>query len=791
MTTAKMLQMGGLGLSKTLVSQEMVRFRDIWNMSQDMDGVLYTRNGDATYVDGLGHTLAQTQTGSYRVRKIAPYVGQSGESPLLFCSIDSLSSALGFPSYSYGYNVNEMFVWDLETNRRVARQSAVGILLADSDVPYTEIDNAMYFLPTVGGYGCGLHKWDGFKWHRAGLPQAALNGSTTTGSEYVKAMYINVDFQGNEVQGDLNLYQYTPSTNTVTFNPTKAGGAVPNQQGSEQNTLEFGFDNIFCENTSTYSYSAGSKTITITGTPDNNLVPGHWLQFYLSDLVGTYWATVVAAAKTKGQYLPSLIGLQCKNVTATTAVFDIDPANSYVYADKNQWLLASDFASALSITWASVFSDVNFAIDTEYVSNTWIAVFSSATIDSGYVLRYFQPVAYLESSYTQAFNKTVAYLVRDRNPFRAFPSKESYPGVASTFLEDVTDDTVTRITFPQSCQFIASYNGLLVLADSAVVYFSSVSFGGSTEMSDGLSNFVPGISKDGTIVGIGATENFIFASRQKRNYSIVGNLGTNNFEVRAYREPQPGVTSWKNIISVQDNVIFSNKFGVFAANQSAQQPVSAEINGIFYQKSAQRLSNRGTNMGPISLFEVSYDYTRNWVSWVCTITGISEPILLILDLKSGEFFLWGQLTWTSFSFVNGAYYCSDATTAAPVLNKETTNTYTNAAGTAIQSYVVSSWLTLGEPSLEKQYTQVKAYLRNLSSPAVPLTLDAYLDWNEATAVGAVDWTTDPQFKLSQKKKLDSNKSLAISVAIAPASGKSVELEGIEIEYNPIQEGMKR
>jgi hypothetical protein len=112
-------------------------------------------------------------------------------------------------------------------------------------------------------------------------------------------------------------------------------------------------------------------------------------------------------------------------------------------------------------------------------------------------------------------------------------------------------------------------------------------------------------------------------------------------------------------------------------------------------------------------------------------------------------------------------------------------------GTSIDSWLTTSWISLDEPSLEKQFTQVKLFLRDPNFIG-SINVSAYQDWQPTTAIQInAPFIIDPAFPLSQKHKFVSNKSLAISLVFSNLPGEKIEIEGYELEYNPIQEGMKR
>lgn len=781
MPSIKQNQLGGMGLPGSLLSQRPEKFRDMLNMVQDPDGVYYTRNGDEAYD-------LTAQTGTYQVRKVVPYVGETGESPVLMCSATS--------GVSFAPTATEMFLWDLENNVRAGRQSSTRITLTDSEIAFTELDDVLYFIPQKSkedqlAEGGGLQKWDGFKWHRAGLPRCAVINNTVSGATYSRSVYLTLDFKGNETISDYTQRQNTPAAGNITMNPTLAGGALALPLGSQVELLDKGFDNKYLarNGAAASTYSAGPKEFLVTAT-SHNLVVGDWLMFYPGS--GSVWVTNQGLAKVAGYNVPYLLSMRVKSISGLDVTFDATEGNSYIWVDKSEWITATELdlrganVSGSWSTWATVLTALNTAerLNRSWAicSNTWILHFTSTSALSGYGLRYVRPVAYSSPTYLDTVPTASLDTFLIENPFNSF----TFDTVTPTPLEDVFDDTVTRIPFPVDVKYLTTSTGFLIACSETVAYYSSPSFGASPEMADGLTNFVPGTNRDGLIVGVGATENFVFISREKRNYSVVGNIATGNFEVRAYRETQPGVTDYKNIISIQDNVLFANKFGIFAANQASQVPLSGGIVGMFYKATTQRQSIDGAPLGPIELAESSYDFTRNWVSWRYVLDG--SDYLLVLDLNNGEYYRWSWLTGTC-QFINGLYYIAQPGVNASLKIEEVSGV--DVDGEEIESWLTTSWIHLEEPSLEKQFTQVKLFMRKPDCPG-NITLSAYQDWQPTIALqGNVPFEIDPAYPLSQKHKFASNKSLAISLTFKAVPGERMEIEGYELEYNPIQEGMKR
>ncbi|MFN8992531.1 MAG: hypothetical protein ACK5X3_02505, partial [Pseudomonadota bacterium] len=163
--------------------------------------------------------------------------------------------------------------------------------------------------------------------------------------------------------------------------------------------------------------------------------------------------------------------------------------------------------------------------------------------------------------------------------------------------------------------------------------------------------------------------------------------------------------------------------------------------------------------------------------------------VLILNLNVGQFYIWDWSVDTSFQFIQGKYWgCKKTVGANDATLYVEDSASTNSIGTDVASYLLTTWVTLDEPSLEKQFTQIKWFVKATSN----LTASVFSDWDYVNKIQTSEaYALDTNNALSQKHKIKSNKSLAISISIECPAGQRMQVQGYELEYNPIQEGMKR
>jgi hypothetical protein len=180
---------------------------------------------------------------------------------------------------------------------------------------------------------------------------------------------------------------------------------------------------------------------------------------------------------------------------------------------------------------------------------------------------------------------------------------------------------------------------------------------------------------------------------------------------------------------------------------------------------------------------------------------------LVLSTKTKEFYEWNGMIQTAGESANcitfifskyqlGGYTAANYTAKKYLENKAIALSY-------LPTYPVklyTTWLTGGEPSLEKNLLQLKMFGR-IDSDGTTQSIDVchYKDWNLTTKVTNSSYfpndtslSLNNQIQYSHKKRLNSDKVLSASVGIEinnPAI--SFEIESLEVEFTPIQQGMKR
>ena len=366
---------------------------------------------------------------------------------------------------------------------------------------------------------------------------------------------------------------------------------------------------------------------------------------------------------------------------------------------------------------------------------------------------------------------------------------------------------------------MTKYQDLLVLANDQYIYFSDTSLGGWTDMFSDRSSILVGDLQYGRITSICGTGDFLFVSRERKNYYVNGNIVTGNYRVQEIADVQNG--AWNNVSSLQvnDSVVFINSTGVFALSQGGVvKELSAKCRKNFDSFNPNSIdedvSFRLTGT-PSSDYYVSdlqgiasaYDTYRGLVIFMKREAG--NPAL-VFNVKTGEAYEWdgvylgdANIYANCIQFIAGKYLLGGMDIT--IFPHTSTAKYALESFTVPKTYLTTNplkmyttWLTVGEPSLEKEVLQLKIFGR-ISTPNSGLKVKHYKDWDKNTAITDTTYfpivptaTIDNQIQFSHKKRLNSDKCLSASVGIEISDPTTTfEIESFEVEFNSIQSGMKR
>jgi hypothetical protein len=375
---------------------------------------------------------------------------------------------------------------------------------------------------------------------------------------------------------------------------------------------------------------------------------------------------------------------------------------------------------------------------------------------------------------------------------------------------------------------LTKYQGLLLSYDRNAIYFSDTSGGGSDEMISGLSNFVPLGSEYGGIVCVEGCEDFIFISRERKNYVLVGDIASGNFTIAECDSETSGAFGSTSGIAIKGGVAYMSRQGIFFCTSSGQiSEFSVGLSRLFgtareFTTDPDNVSFRPYLMTDLTapssstafdgwdgnIVKMKYDPDRGLLGIlygkkyaVGAPATTDKYSILAINLNTGAVFEWktdstpndivvtdleflGHYDQTTGKFKGSLVQCGAALTREDIT-----------ATRGSKRFFLTSWLTGGEPSLEKQAKQVKFYgqmtscqiyhqenwegFTSLTDIAAPRTNATYPSANNQNAN-----------LFEHKQRLNTSRCQAVSIGFEPLDD-NFSLEGYEIEWDLIQETVKK
>lgn len=374
------------------------------------------------------------------------------------------------------------------------------------------------------------------------------------------------------------------------------------------------------------------------------------------------------------------------------------------------------------------------------------------------------------------------------------------------------------------------YQDSMLLANDDLIWFSNTASAGNFEQLSALNFLKVGDTEFGRITSICGSSDFLIVCRERKVYYLNGNIATGNYRVQEISECEIG--AWSNVATflVKDTVIIITAIGVFQVSDGGRcTKISANCpkNFSFYDNTNVNEDVAFRLDGTIALpkkptddpsvgntgIEVAYDEYRDLLVIMKREPG--NPCLVI-HMKTGEFYEWQGVYGTGLAgsygncmtFIDGNYYVGgindtvDFITPAPgiaqIVKEDKASQLFYVTTYPVKLY--TSWLTAEEPSLEKALLQLKMFGRFQSDKKVAsINVAHYKDWDINTKITNSEYypidtnsSLNAQTQYSHKKRLNSDKVLSASVGFEITSRKvTFELESLEVEFNPIQQGMKK
>ena len=709
-------------------------------------------------------------------------------------AIDITDSMLRYPAGNYTHAVvnGKLFINEyVETNEFVS--------------------GSTFSVPTVKN--SALFKFDGLRIVRAGLPTPILQNNSGDGigapatPRRLISIYVTIGLDGEPVFSDRldgkiesvvqelspTIFKYHNSSYPISnvrrtdVEMVLNTATYPKERQPDDNLYEFERPGV----TGGISNYYDTKFIRIDSSSE---------LFTMADGGMRIQHPINKAPKNvyPGDWLLAMSGTRGKKYHAFYMQFlSVDPATRYmVFSGKLKAF------NSYTVSWEDLEGGSPDAVSAAFrgLSNIYVIVGYAPTLTGN-------PYIIDICPYFHDENTTTEYQVGPEIPVAGLTSRP-FLGVVSSYIADWYDLVTSRTTFPPM-KGITNYTGLLVGFDDNALYFSDTSIGGSTEMASGISNLVPTGSEYGKIVAICASEEYMLISRERRNYILVGELTTGNVNIIECDQPLAGAANARSVANIfSENILMMNSTGIYLFNSSGKTTdISASIKDLFmgdsvdgnlFQKSAftsPALKKIQGNDGGV--FKIALEESRGYVLILTgrrTVNAVSGVVtiqsnILVFDTNDGSWYEWSG-NCASIEALNGVVYQlgSDLKIEDSLLRID-------------KQLLVTSWDAMGEPSLEKQFTQVRMYGKFypsiVNAGVKVIAVRQQNDWNslDVSPIYETDTTYDPDREsvggYAHKKRLDSSKALVTSIILDSDKSGGFTLEGLEIEGKIIQEGMKK
>lgn len=788
MALGKMLKLGGMENAVPKTAQTPFRFRVARNVCPSTNLDLVPRSDFAA--------------DSGQPTNVREYVHLARYGSSVFSMAAVLKIAPNFYEYDYFLDGVKLPRSSFQGGAILGPSDFEGI---SSSVLSLRNNNTLYLFNPSGGL-TSFFKYDGVEITGCGSPAPKFSCAqyTTAGTlKYVRVIQHRIDFDNIEVASDVVTFPIATATTAILLDTTANAGPLQGQDrvtpgsyyASDSNNLA---DLYFKSGTTTYNSSTNTFTVT---TSDTNITSQSQVGCYvflansstpLNNPGFAYFTSAVAGANYR------LIALKVTSVSPTGFTLSGNDAKVKIPGADSTWKTinlptTNTMASSITAGFRKLYT-----------------VWASDQEEGRYSLRGCIP-SFPESVISGTSSIDVSSVT---TPYFGFT--ETLPVSVGLTLGDWYDTTIQRLSFNTSYPFdpnaaitgFTNYQGILCWWGSNIVWYSDTSTGGSLEMTSGSSRLRLGVASDGDIVACAGNENFLVVSRQLKNYYITGELVTGNIRIQEITEINVG--AWQNncLISVKDSIILINSLGVYQVALGGRGiHLSAQIPKNFsrydgYQTDVEDVvfKIQGTSgypgiSGQDGGIDVAYDSYRELLIFIPRYS--TDNCALVFYARTGEFYEWHGMSsgkTKGVVAVNGRFYLGRRTGAlnTSTILKEQTDSKSTSYATAYPIKLYSTWLTAGEPSLEKKLLQIKLF-GNFTNG---VNVVHYKDWNITNKITNAFYIPTAFQQLvglySNKKRLTSDSLLAASVGFEVTStGGSFQLESMEVEFMPIQSGVKR
>jgi hypothetical protein len=653
------------------------------------------------------------------------------------------------------------------------------------------VNNTVYFFDPYYGM---LSKYDGVQVCEAGTPQPRISSPdlvTSGNTHHIRVVQHTLDFDNNEPVSEYVQFRVSSSTTTLNIDSAPAINMIGNGAVAPTNVISTKIWNrpYFV---GTAVYNAGTLDFSVTTT----------LNAVTSASIGSYLLVSINYVSSAINGLPGdslAIALKIKSVSGATVVLD---ATSAKYLDMNR-------------EWQTATISGVFAAGIAFGCTSFLTVWASSSANGIYYFRGQGP-SYGNNTTGEVFTVDISTVTA---AITTGVTSEKSAATISPALNDWYDVTTRKLHINSFYPFgdlrsLTKYQDLFYLSGDDLIWISDFTLGGSVEQFLTSGFIRVGDKEFGANIAICGTQDFLYVGRERKNYYLNGNIPTGNYKVQEVTEADVGPYSPNTAINIKDSVILLTCQGVYQIMSGGRaSELSKDIASNFFRfdslsandtllfQLAQKniyytsdIRTADTNYG----MQVCHDEFRNLLIFVNLYENTKS---LVMNTDTGEFFEWygmGGATDRKIAVtsLNGKFYFAKN----PAINTYKVNLYDEDPTsvsflTTAPARVMTTWLTAGEPSLEKQALQLKIFGRIITTTASQsVKVYHYKDWNRSTLITNSTYApvlANATTQFSHKKRLTSDKALAVSVGIEVDDEIKFEIESLEVEFEPIQQGMKR
>lgn len=590
-----------------------------------------------------------------------------------------------------------------------------------------EYNGNLYWNYTDGS--ADLHKYDGGRIYRAGVPKPKITNTPAAGAFYARVILSFTDPAGNVTWGDYVQFDNVDANAFFTFDPIT---------DTEYN----GFMQRFADVPAPQIFSgAGTKVVNVTS---HNYNVGEKVALPILTVAdGTYRRVLTEITAT----------------TANTISLDMN----YLVAGESHAVLND---AGIEQGWrANVFisSEPTFGyervstIGNEFGLNNESASFSLTmdTIQTGEFL-------------TQVYDDT---------KIRILPPRFKY----LTLFEDIVvgGNLLSGTTLAQlentSVQDIIGWSDVTTRSN------------GSTIETWLVDNFrVVGDNNDGEITGLFGNDDSLIVHKEEQAYYINGDFVTNLLRIRKAMTNGIGGASHKSIIEVDGGSMFLAKRGFYLsiAGQVPQE-MSDEIEPLFTGVNVLGISGIDPTVSQ-SVRDILRE--KVYIAIKTSDTSKNERIIVCYDYYWKEWYLHDDVPCKNgLVILDDGMYMSDGNSLYKRNQSITRDWDLSVSPTTekqVNDYWSSSWWVAGQPMLRKKFT--KLFLASIDSSKWTCRMRNQTNWNDSSFLSDVQFEVGGTSNPVEDIKFNVGSQVhGMRVELSRTSKKDIPMviTGLEVEFN--------